>query len=1066
MMRSETSCDESLIQAFLDERMSAEEQRAFEQHLSDCRACREQLQEVAAAPDIWTTAQELLIPAYDPSPDIITRDEQGPTPHGDSDALLESLAPSDEPEMLGRIGDYEIMGVVGIGGMGAVLKGFDKSLRRVVAIKVMAAHLANSGPARQRFQREARAAAAITHDNVIDIYAVLETNRFPYLVMPYARGPSLQRRIDESGPLSTLEVVRIGRQIASGLSAAHDQGLVHRDIKPANILLNDGIERLWITDFGVARAIDDVSVTQTGVIAGTPLYMSPEQARGESVDHRSDLFSLGSILYAVCTGRPPFRSDTAYGILRRITDTDPHPIQDVNPEIPAWLCRIIGRLMAKHPADRFETADEVAKIFEDCLAHLQRPNLVQLPECLTTPSFPAQTAPISARRQLDTKQPRIQRLPRTGVWLMATFLTLFGFGLAALQLTQPSNISGKWSGESWSKVTLSSAEEAEGWYTGSFTTQAGERGVVHLEWSRLKRRYVGRWRVGTGSSGAINLRTSANGQMRGAVSVDADSKLAPNEPRLRDFVWERDHRADSANPATSLVQDEAVRTIGAPVPGVIVKMGADLRKGAAIKPGDLIALIAPADEPSQEQRGVAIAKLQQKVLLARTKLESEQQKEMAMNSMLLARETQLTLAEKSNASVEESFKASQVADTAKLEGMQQEIEALKAEYGDAKRQHEIAERVAKQGIVSKQEVDSKAAKRRGDEAKLAMASAALQEAELRLRAKQQSYSSKRDEGLMKVSQAKVNFMEAKANLAEMTGQVARASIELKQAEQELAEIRNRAEKLERFEIRSPVEGQILSVISPASNQTVKAGDVICRINVRAPEADDAESHDAVSEEIKASQEAVKPSSEPAANAPETFAVTGLADAFGTASDLSRRFREARYVMRSSMQGMDASKRKLAAAEKELLDLKEKLEGLQRYKPPAEAGSNDSTSPEAVLITQQKRLVSKQIGETERKIDASKQAFEDHEDAYKDATNKLKQAEDEQQTIIDLLQVRIEAKRQKQDYQNDLVAKYRVAFEHGRQSQTELARVEQEAIAAGSELKQLIILFEHYKKLGR
>ncbi len=194
-------------------------------------------------------------------------------------SVLAALAPTDDPEMLGRVGDYEIIGVVGVGGMGAVLKGFDKSLRRVVAIKVMAPHLAHSGSARTRFQREARAAAAITHDNVIDIYAVSEAAGLPYLVMPYARGPSLQKRIDEGGPLGVIEVVRIGRQIAAGLAAAHEQGLVHRDIKPANILLSDGIERLWITDFGVARAMDDASMTQTGVIAGTPQYMSPEQAR-------------------------------------------------------------------------------------------------------------------------------------------------------------------------------------------------------------------------------------------------------------------------------------------------------------------------------------------------------------------------------------------------------------------------------------------------------------------------------------------------------------------------------------------------------------------------------------------------------------------------------------------------------------------------------------------------------------------------------------------------------------------------------------------------------------------
>ncbi len=374
MKPTEQTCDLQRIDDYLDERLSNELASEFERHLCDCVRCRNELQKRSAEPSIWRDAVALLGPDSMPDPAFGSNREIGNDGPDLSEltideprnsrleryvsSVLDSLAPTDDPEMLGRVGDYEISGVVGVGGMGAVLKGFDKSLRRVVAIKVMAPHLAHSGSARTRFQREARAAAAITHDNVIDIYAVSEAAGLPYLVMPYARGPSLQKRIDEGGPLGVVEVVRIGRQIAAGLSAAHEQGLVHRDIKPANILLSDGIERLWITDFGVARAMDDASMTQTGVIAGTPQYMSPEQARGESVDHRSDLFSLGSVLYTACTGRPPFRSEAAYGILRRITDSDPRPIREINSEIPEWLCVIIARLLAKHPADRFEAREK------------------------------------------------------------------------------------------------------------------------------------------------------------------------------------------------------------------------------------------------------------------------------------------------------------------------------------------------------------------------------------------------------------------------------------------------------------------------------------------------------------------------------------------------------------------------------------------------------------------------------------------------------------------------------------------------------------------------------------
>ena len=168
-------------------------------------------------------------------------------------------------------------------------------------------------------------------------------------------------------------------QAAAGLAAAHAQGLVHRDVKPANILLADGIERVKLTDFGLARAADDASLTKTGFIAGTPQYMSPEQARGEAVDQRSDLFSLGSVLHAMCTGRPPFRAETSYGVLRRITDEEPRPIREINPEIPDWLCGIVARLMAKRPDDRFQSAGEVAALLEQCLAHVQQPTIVPLP---------------------------------------------------------------------------------------------------------------------------------------------------------------------------------------------------------------------------------------------------------------------------------------------------------------------------------------------------------------------------------------------------------------------------------------------------------------------------------------------------------------------------------------------------------------------------------------------------------------------------------------------------------------------------------------------------------------
>ena len=162
-------------------------------------------------------------------------------------------------------------------------------------------------------------------------------------------------------------------QTAAGLAAAHAQGLVHRDVKPANILLENGIERVKLTDFGLARAAADAGMTQSGIVAGTPHYMAPEQARGEATDHRADLFSLGSTLYAMCTGLPPFRAETPVAVLRRVSDDVPRPIRQLNPEIPDWLEAIVERLHAKDPADRFASASELADLLGQCLAHVQEP---------------------------------------------------------------------------------------------------------------------------------------------------------------------------------------------------------------------------------------------------------------------------------------------------------------------------------------------------------------------------------------------------------------------------------------------------------------------------------------------------------------------------------------------------------------------------------------------------------------------------------------------------------------------------------------------------------------------
>jgi serine/threonine protein kinase/WD40 repeat protein len=298
----------------------------------------------------------------------------------DGRQALTFLAPGQKPGSLGRLDHYEVLAVVGKGGMGVVLKAFDEKLHRVVAIKLLAPHLTENDTARGRFVREARATAAVSHDNVIGIYAVEDAGPVPYLVMEFIDGPTLQGHLQRHGPLPIPEVLRIGRQIAAGLDAAHQQGLIHRDIKPGNVMLADASQRVKITDFGLARAVDDASLTQSGSVTGTPDYMSPEQADGRPLDYRSDLFSLGSILYALCTGGPPFRASGMMAVMKRVSEDTPRPLREVNPDVPDWLEALIARLHAKEPADRFQTAAEVAELLGRHLTQLQQPSPETAPQ--------------------------------------------------------------------------------------------------------------------------------------------------------------------------------------------------------------------------------------------------------------------------------------------------------------------------------------------------------------------------------------------------------------------------------------------------------------------------------------------------------------------------------------------------------------------------------------------------------------------------------------------------------------------------------------------------------------
>ncbi len=260
-----------------------------------------------------------------------------------------------------RLQQYEIIDMIGKGAMGLVVKAHDIALDRDVALKFLAPRLVKSRHARARFAMEARFAAAIRNDHVVTIFAVSEWAGLPFLVMEYVEGKSLQDYLDNGVDLTVADVARVGRQTALGLAAAHDLRIIHRDIKPANLILGDAGRRVRITDFGVARAMDmEVSVSQQGTVVGTPTFMSPEQIDGQTLTPASDLFSLGSVLYTLCTGRHPFAAESFTALLNAVAQKTPTPIREINPAVPDWLVDLVGKLHIKDPTTRFGPASAVA----------------------------------------------------------------------------------------------------------------------------------------------------------------------------------------------------------------------------------------------------------------------------------------------------------------------------------------------------------------------------------------------------------------------------------------------------------------------------------------------------------------------------------------------------------------------------------------------------------------------------------------------------------------------------------------------------------------------------------
>jgi len=266
-----------------------------------------------------------------------------------------------EPAPLTQLAQYRIIKQLGRGGMGVVYQAEDTQLHRMAALKVMRPDYAADDEARARFIREARAAAALKHDHIVTIYQVGEENGVPFLAMEFLAGKSLEEWLRPDRRATVPETLLIGKQIARGLAAAHAARLVHRDIKPANLWLEAPRGRVKILDFGLARlaAGEFTNLTQDGSVLGTPAFMAPEQARGDVVDHRCDLFSMGCVLYRMITGRLPFQGTTTFAVLTAIASETPRPAIKIRPEIPPRLSDLVDRLLAKNPQDRPESAQAV-----------------------------------------------------------------------------------------------------------------------------------------------------------------------------------------------------------------------------------------------------------------------------------------------------------------------------------------------------------------------------------------------------------------------------------------------------------------------------------------------------------------------------------------------------------------------------------------------------------------------------------------------------------------------------------------------------------------------------------
>lgn len=339
-------------------------------HLDACERCQERLERLAGESIAGETLREALVATPSPSSKLLATIDRlstraaasgsaGPPRYDDLERWIESSSPEGTETLDG----YVLLACIGRGGMGVVFRAIDPASGDEVAVKAMLPELARDPQARERFLREARAMAAVRHPNVVALQTVSEVSGLPYLVTEYVEGESLQDRMQNATPFAPPEIKRIGAEVAAGLAACHEQGVVHRDIKPSNVLLHATDGAVKITDFGLAAVTSTPTLTYHGYLSGTPDYVAPERLTiGSKADERGDLFSLGCLLYAMAAGEPPFGGDTPLIILHRIASEQPPRVGVKNPKIPPPLEYAITALMAKKPEDRPESAHSARRL--------------------------------------------------------------------------------------------------------------------------------------------------------------------------------------------------------------------------------------------------------------------------------------------------------------------------------------------------------------------------------------------------------------------------------------------------------------------------------------------------------------------------------------------------------------------------------------------------------------------------------------------------------------------------------------------------------------------------------